>query len=168
MSATAGSQKKPKSRNVVRAAIRAATNPPPRAARYLLSLIGDFSDWTTGRNAHPGTMALARLDGTNERNLRRKLRALYDGHWLDVQDGGPDPGPDRVRFYDTFRDPDRRPTVWRVVLETLSAHRGAVVHDGAFRACSTCNPQRVRGGVTGVTNDTPYRVSKSTGNGCHF
>ncbi len=138
-------RKQRKSKNVVRAAIRAATNPPPRAARYLLSLIGDLSDWGTGRNAHAGTAKLARLDGTNERNFRRKLRQLYDGHWLDTQDA-PDPGPDRERFLAAFKDrPDRRPSVWRIVLETLSAQPGELVHDGAFPACSRCNPERLRG-----------------------
>jgi hypothetical protein len=121
---TGGKPKKKKSPNVVRAAMRAATNlPTTRGARAALNCIASYADFGTGRNAFMTKATIARETGYSEREAQRDLKVLRGGVWIEAQKGGPDEHA-REAYLRTYPDPRHRPPVYRVVLETLAAPRG--------------------------------------------
>ncbi len=153
--------------NVVRAAVRGATNRPPRACRLIFEVIIEYADWQTGRNGYPGVFPLMGRDGCGLRQAREKLRRLQDGHFIDVQLDGPDPGPGRAKYLQRYPDPRHRPAVYRVVMETLSAAPGSIAHDGKFPWCKRCHPEATaqRLGVKTCGNRTSNDAVKTCGNG---
>jgi len=134
------SKKKRKPQNLVRLALRKATNRPPRACAHALDVIAEHADHTTGHNSFAGTGTLMKRTRCGERQTREKLQRLRDGHWIDVQDG-PDTESAKKSYAALYGDLHRlhRPAVYRVVLETLSA-KAPVVHDGSFKGCTLCCP----------------------------
>jgi hypothetical protein len=138
---TAPGPKKPKLPNLVREALRTATNRPPRACAHVLDIIAEYADQWNGHNAFAGTGTLMKRTRGGERQTREKLQRLRDGHWIDVQDG-PDTEIAKASYAKRYRKehPLHRPAVYRVVLQTLRAAPGSIVHDGTFKGCTVCYP----------------------------
>jgi hypothetical protein len=123
MNAPTGKKKKPKP-NLVRLALRTATNRPPRSCAHCLDVIAEHADQETGRNAFMSVGTLRKRIRRGERQTRDMMARLRGGGWIAEQIGGPDPHA-VAAYLKLYRDPRHRPPVYRVVLLTLACPRGA-------------------------------------------
>jgi hypothetical protein len=118
------SPKKPKTKHRVRAALRTATNRPPRSCAHCLDLIAEYADQETGRNAFMSVGTLMKRLRRGERQTRAMMVRLRAGGWIAEQTEGPDPHAIEA-YHRLYPDPRHRPPVYRMVLPTLSCPRGA-------------------------------------------
>src|SRR5213596_1453755 len=105
--------KKPKKdnpNNIVRNAIRRATNLPPAHCMATFRTIASYAHHRWGRNAFASIKTIAKENNTSERSVQEQMAILRDGKWIDTHE------PDNPKAYvSKYPDPSKRANCYRIV-----------------------------------------------------